>query len=478
MNRRDLLRSATLAGAGVLGVRLHAATSSNEQIGIGIIGLGGRGKLLAGQFSSEPGARLVAFCDVDRERCEAAAEEYGVDRCSVAYEELLDDPNVDAVVIATCNHWHCLAAIHAVQAGKDVYVEKPLGHDLWQQEQLVAAVRQSGRVVQVGTQQRSDPLQNEVRRFLHEEHALGQIHGAIACRLGARASIGRRTEPLSPPSSIDSDRWFGPVEPKPLFRDQFHYDWHWDWDTGDGEMGNWGVHVLDDLRNVALNDAVELPSAVASVAGRVAWHDAGTTPNVHVSLFETPVIPVACVTNNVPTPEGVQPPSIGGVKAGYVVLCEGGRYEGRRGGGVAYDAFGKLIRRFKGDAGASHCRNFLDAVRQRDTSLLNAPVTVGHASSAWCHYANASCLSGVPSTPEQTSTLAKSEVPWNYSLESARQWMHACGLSIDEAPFVVGDWQPINHETGRFSGSATQGAEKIFSPNYRSAYRIPTITPA
>ena len=475
MNRRELLQSAVFAGAGLLGRSSLGASSPNEQIGIGIIGLGGRGNLLAGQFGSEPGAKLVAFCDVDRERCEAAAKEHGVDHCSVAYEELLDDPNVDAVVIATCNHWHCLAAIHAIQAGKDVYVEKPLGHDLWQQEQLVAAARQSGRIVQVGTQQRSDPLQAEVRHFLHEEHALGEIHGAIACRLGARASIGQRAEPLSPPKSLDSDRWFGPAEPKPLFRDKFHYDWHWDWDTGDGEMGNWGVHVLDDLRNVALKDAVEMPTAVASVAGRAAWSDAGSTPNVHVSLFETPVIPVACVTNNMPAPQGTPPPKIGGVRAGYVVLCEGGRYEGRRGGGDAYDAFGKLIRKFDGDAGVGHCRNFLNAVRQRDASLLNAPVEVGHASSAWCHYANASCLSGVPSTPEHTANLAKREVPWRYTLEMTQKWMQACGLSIDKAPFVVGGWQSIDRESQRFT-VATQGAQRVFRPNYRNAYRIPKIT--
>lgn len=476
VNRRDLLRSAAFAGVGLLGMSSPAASSPNERIGIGIIGLGVRGKLLAGQFSSEPGAQLVAFCDVDRQRSEAACKEYGVDHCSVAYEDLLDNPDVDAVVIATCNHWHCLAAIHAIQAGKDVYVEKPLGHDLWQQEQLVAAARQSGRIVQVGTQQRSDPMQAEIRRFLHEEQALGEIHGAIACRLGARASIGQRAEPLHHPKSLDSDRWFGPAKPKPLFRDKLHYDWHWDWDTGDGEMGNWGVHVLDDLRNVALKDAVELPTAVASVAGRAVWRDAGSTPNVHVSLFETPVVPVACVTNNLPVPKGVAPPKIGGVRAGYVVMCEGGRYEGRRGGGAAYDAFGKLIRKFDGDAGAGHCRNFLDAVRQRDANLLNAPAEVGHASSAWCHFANASCLSGVPSTPEHIASVAKSEVPWKYTLGATRQWVDVCGLSIDKSPFVVGDWQPIDHDTRRFPQGTSEGAERVFRPSYRSAYRIPEIT--
>lgn len=478
MSRRDLLRTAAFASLGFQGARSRAADSPNEQIGIGVIGLGARGKLLAAQFRSEPGVKLVAFCDVDSERCAEAAREYGVERCAAAYEELLDSSNVDAVVIATCNHWHCLAAIHAIQAGKDVYVEKPLGHDLWQQAQLVAAVQQSRCIVQVGTQQRSDPLQDQVRRFLHEERTLGDMHGAIACRLGARASIGHRAVPLEPPKSIDSDRWFGPAEPKPLFRDQFHYDWHWDWDTGNGEMGNWGVHVLDDLRNVALNDAVEFPSAVASVAGRVAWHDAGSTPNVHVSLFETPVIPVACVTNNLPAPRGVRPPSLGGVNAGYVVLCEGGRYEGRRGGGVAYDAFGNVVRTFKGDAGAQHCRNFLDAVRRRDASLLNAPVEVGHASSAWCHYGNASYLAGKRSSSELIASLAKDETPWRVAIESTREWMQASGLSIDKSPFLVGEWQPIDHGKQRFSGGVTQAAEQVFRPVYRSAYRIPTITSA
>lgn len=149
-----------------------------------------------------------------------------MERRFTSYEDLLDKPSVDAVVIATCNHWHCLAAIHACQAGKDVYVEKPLGHDLCEQQQLVAVAHRYRRIVQVGTQQRSDPVQAGVREFLHAERALADLKGAVACRLGARKPIGRRRDPLALPSSVDTDRWFGPAKPKPLFRDQLHYDWH------------------------------------------------------------------------------------------------------------------------------------------------------------------------------------------------------------------------------------------------------------
>ncbi|MEN1681209.1 MAG: Gfo/Idh/MocA family oxidoreductase [Planctomycetota bacterium] len=478
LSRRRFLQasSASVAGVGLLGSTALAAKSPNEQIGLGFIGLGGRGLRLAELFSRQSGARFAAFCEVDRDRLNSAADKHGVQNRYISHEDLLDDPGVDAVVIATCNHWHCLPAIHACQAGKHVYVEKPLGHDLWQQQQLIAAARRYDRVVQVGTQQRSDPMQAEVRRFLHEEKALGELQGAIACRLGARAAVGQRSKPLSPPDSVDVDRWFGPAARAPMYRDKFHYDWHWDWATGNGEMGNWGVHVLDDVRNVVLNDSVAAPTAVAGLGARAAWDDAGQTPNVHVSLFETPAMPIACIINNLREPKGAEPPRLGGVAAGYVVSCEGGRYEGRRGGGRAYDASGKLVREFTGSSGErEHCGNFLEAVRQNDRHLLTADVQVGHDSSSWCHYGNAAYLAGVPASASQIDSVVGEAAPWRHAVESVRGWMGELGISADDAPFKASAWRAIDSETGRVAGAADDASSRVYRGEYRQGYAIPDV---
>lgn len=244
-------------------------------------------------------------------------------------------------------------------------------------------------------------------------------------------------------------------------------------------MGNWGVHVLDDVRNLVFNDTVGLPIAVAGLGARVGWDDAGETPDLHVSLFKTPSLPIACVTKNVEPPQGVKPPRLGGVRAGYVVYCEGGRYEGHRAGGAAFDADGQLIREFKGDSGElAHCRNFLDAVQQRDPGLLKAPVEVGHLSSAWCHYGNAAYLSGSPTSPDRLTSIAGTTRPWAETIESARQWMQACGYPIDQAPFVASEWQAIDHETGRFSEGMTDAVQPVFRSTYREGYQIPEVESA
>ena len=178
----------------------------------------------------------------------------------------------------------CLAAIWAMQAGKDVYVEKPLSHTQWEGRQVVQAARKYGRMVQVGTQQR--PIRcRPSKTFLHEDKALGNIQYAQANRLGVREPIGKLAGSLPIPKEVNYDLWLGPAADEPLRRDNLHYDWHWVFNTGNGEMGNWGVHVLDDVRNVAYRDSVSLPSGVFAVGGRLAWDDAGRYPQCALRNF-------------------------------------------------------------------------------------------------------------------------------------------------------------------------------------------------
>lgn len=476
MTRRDLLSRSITAGAGVMFFGSGAQASPNERVHLGLIGSGGRGGKLVESFAKVPGVTWGGFCDVDRDRVDQLADAYGVEERCTDYRELLERSDLDAVVIATCNHWHCLAAIHACQAGKHVYVEKPLGHDLWQQRQLINAARKNDRVVQVGTQQRSDPMQDDVRGFLHVERGIGDLSGAAACRLGPRLPIGKRPAPLAAPPSVDRDRWLGPAQERPIYRDKWHYDWHWDWNTGNGEMGNWGVHILDDVRNVVLNDSINLPSRVASLGGRALWDDAGSTPNVHLSVFETDSLPITCLVSNLAAPKGSNRPRLGGIATGYVVYGEGGRLEGRRGNAIAYDTDGKPIRKFVGDSGQDrHCSNFIDAVRTGERSGLNCDVEVGHYSSAWCHLANAAYLSGKPASEGPGAETLSDSPLWKRSLGLARTHLASLGLDLDSAPMTVSELLEVDEKRETFADDVNANAGQSIRRTYRAGYEVPTV---
>ena len=194
--------------------------------------------------------------------------------------------------------------------------------------------------------------------------------------------------------------WLGPANDQPIYRDKLHYDWHWEWNTGNGEMGNWGVHAMDDAVNVVLQDKCPFPKRVAAAGGRVVWDDAGETPNVCFAYYDTGSIPVLFGLSNLADGPDARGLKIDDVKSGYVVHCEGGYYAGGRGGGSARDPDGGLIRKFKGDAGAGHGRNFVDAVYARDRTKLNAEVQIGHQSTAWCNLGIAAQRAGPGGVPE------------------------------------------------------------------------------
>ncbi len=393
--RRTFLMQGAMAGVGAMGLsslaRSASAATTAEPIRLGLIGLGWRGGQLLDELGRLPEANIVALCDPEAKFLGEASKKQPQAKTYADLRQLLDDPTIEAVVIATCNHWHCLAGVWACEAGKDVYVEKPLSNRLWEGRQLINAARKHGRIVQVGTQQRSDPMQDEIRTYLHEDKALGPIESVVVTRFGVRESIGKRSTPLEMPATLTYDLWLGPAKDEPIFRNKLDYDWHWDWNTGNGECANWGVHVLDDVRNVAFNDRVTMPNHVASGGGRLVWDDAGKTPNFQFAYLDAGGTPVFFALSNLPSePGGNQPLRFDGVESGYIVVCDGGSYHGYRGGGEAFDTDGKSIKKFHGDSGAGHMRNFFKAVRARDPKLLNADVAVGHASTNWAHAINAS----------------------------------------------------------------------------------------
>lgn len=473
INRRGFLRCSAGIGMALAAPQVRAS-SLNQRLNLGIIGLGWRGNELLDQFGALPDVRIAALCDPDKQRLAAAAENHAEARTYHDLRHLLDDRNVDAVAIATCNHWHALAAIWACQAGKDVYVEKPLAHNNWEGQQVVHAAHKYGRIVQIGTQQRSDPLQDELKDFLHSQEALGPIQYAQVCRFGARKPIGKRTQPLRPPGSLDYNLWLGPALDRPIYRDNFHYDWHWDWNTGNGEMGNWGVHVLDDALNVVLRDQVPFPRRIAAAGGRVLWNDAGQTPNVCFAYYDTGNIPILFALSNLATKPGERNLTFCGVGCGYAIHCEGGYYAGGRGSGKAYDLNGRVIREFKGDAGAGHARNFVNAVYARDPSLLNAEVGIGHRSTAWCNLVDVVIRVGHPYDHREAAAVADAENTWGEIVDMMeghlKRGEEDLSTRLSLSPILEFD---ANSE--QFIGHGAERANRCLKRRYRKPFEIPTV---
>lgn len=482
-SRRSFLQTSSVAALATSISTKSMYAAAGDEIRLGFIGCGGRANELMSQFEKVKGTRVVALCDPDAGTLARTAKRFPDAAKYADLRKLIENPSVDAVVVATCNHWHCLAAIWAMQAGKDVYVEKPLSHSQWEGEQTIAAARKYNRICQVGTQQRSDPMQTEVKAFLHDEKALGAIQSVRVNRYGVRPSIGKRETPLAIDPAVDYDLWLGPAEDKPIMREKLHYDWHWDFNTGSGEMGNWGVHVLDDVRNVVFRDSVNVPKKIFGAGGRLVWNDAGETPNVHFVHFDTGSYPVVIGLANItdgPITESDKKSSSKtaehpGPASGYIVYCEGGRYEGQRGGGKAFDASGKAIRTFKGNSGQpNHQQNFIDAVRSRDRTTLNAEVQIGHDSSGWCNLANIAYRAGVSYSMEQAAQLHDKN--WLELVDSMTALLGRHGIKLDAAPMRLSPMLTIDPKSQHFIGNHAEAANAFIKRSYRKNFEVPEIT--
>src|SRR5438876_2069984 len=260
--------------------------SPNDTIRVATIGLRGRGKDHIKEITGQPNVELVALCDVDKNILEdrgAALEKQTGKKPQLFsdYRKLLEDKSIDAISIATPNHWHTLMAIWACQAGKDVYVEKPCSHNLWEGGQLVRAAAKYNRIVQHGTQSRSDPAVMEAVKKMREG-LLGEVYLSRGLCFKWRDSIGHT--PISPvPAGVDYDLWTGPAPARPFTRNHFHYNWHWFWAYGNGDLGNQGVHQMDVAR---WGLGLGFPNKISAVGGHVTFDDDQETPNVLNCAFE------------------------------------------------------------------------------------------------------------------------------------------------------------------------------------------------
>ncbi|MDG2013537.1 MAG: Gfo/Idh/MocA family oxidoreductase, partial [Pirellulaceae bacterium] len=324
--RRTILKSSALAtGAAIAAPALSYARicGSNEKIRAAVIGLNGRGQ----DHMRGLKEHLVAVCDCDQAVLGNRSKDLDVKQY-VDFRKLLEQKDIDVVSIATPNHTHSLIGIKAIEAGKDVYCEKPVSHNVWEGRQLVNAAKKHDRVVQCGTQSRSSPALQEAVQYVRDGK-LGDIQYAIGTCFKPRKAIGKLEKPLNIPDSVDYDLWCGPAEKRSLYRPRLHYDWHWDFNTGNGDMGNQGIHQMDIARWFLGYQTVS--PRVLSIGGRLGYEDAGDTPNTQTVIHDYQPAPLIFETRGLPKSKKFQEKGWGGnmddfrgSRIGVIVQCENG----------------------------------------------------------------------------------------------------------------------------------------------------------
>jgi len=378
-----------------------AATTPNEKLGVAVIGAGIRGTSHCKSLSARSDVELLYVCDADSQVGQKRTEEFttGDHRPQFAqdFRNVLDDPAVDVVTIATPNHWHAVGAVWAMRAGKDVFVEKPVSHNVAEGRVVVETAREFERICQTGTQCRSMQGTIDAINYVHSG-AIGEVKLARGLCYNPRGSIGPAGV-HEPPGSVDYSLWSGPAELLPVTRPQFHYDWHWQFPYGNGDLGNQGIHQMDIARwGLGLD---RLSNRVFSYGDRVGYEDAGETPNTQVVFHEFDEATSIFEVRGLPT-DGLRGVKVGVIfygSDGYVILTS---YTS----GAAFDADGQLVRRFNG--GGDHFENFFQAVRSRKVEGLAADILEGHLSSALCHTGEISWKLGQPTRIEEMGQRVES----------------------------------------------------------------------
>lgn len=386
ISRRKFIKN-TAGAAAVLSIPTiipASAFGANDKVNHAVLGVNGRGKDHIKGIQKQDNAQVVYLCDPDKnvltERAADFKKEYSK---SVKVEQdmrkIFDDKSVDTISIATPNHWHTLAAIWAMQAGKDVYVEKPASFTVAEGRKLIEAAKKYNRVFQHGVQLRSSVAIQEAVKHLREG-LIGDVYMARGLVFKWRPDIGDKgTEPV--PAGLDYDLWTGPAEMKPFSKNYVHYNWHWNWNYGNGDVGNQGIHETD-LCMWGLD--VGLPEKITSMGGKFLWNDCKETPEVLTSTYHYPsqkkIIEFEVRPWNTNREDGVGIGNIFYGSEGYMVVD-------------GYSTYSTFLGRDRKPGperkeGGDHYKNFIDAVIAKNPAMCNGPVETAHLSSGLAHLGN------------------------------------------------------------------------------------------
>jgi predicted dehydrogenase len=417
MGRRRFLQTGA-AGLGSLLASRPAWAGANNRVRVAVIGINGMGRNHIRAFSQLPDVDVVAICDVDENLFPKATEELFAKqgrpkpKTYTDLRKLYEDKDVDAVSIVTPNHWHALAALWAIQAGKHVTVEKPCCHNIQEGRQLAAAAKKAGVIVQDGAEQRSNPAAQTMAKFL-AEGGLGEVYLAKGLCYKLRKTIGRHNdEPV--PTGLNYDLWLGPARLRPFNRNRFHYNWHWNWDYGNGDIGNQGIHELDVAR---WGLGVKLPTKIHAAGGHFMFDDDQQTPNTLMAMFEFPNPKGAAEKRKIlqfevrgwisnaedpfwiPKRREASPKAAGIGDGGYMGS------DGNVVGNLFYGSNGYMVKSVgewrtylgearepgpTGEGEANHYANFVNAIRDGEPAKFNANMDEAFYSCALIHLANIS----------------------------------------------------------------------------------------
>ncbi len=460
------------AAAAAVGARVPEAHSAEEprpaaadELRHAVIGCRIRGRVHAAEFARQPGVKVAYVCDPDLDLAEelaASVEKLQGLRPQVVQDlrRIFDDRSVDTVSIAAPNHWHVLAAVWGMQAGKDVYVEKPVSHNVVEGRRMVEAARKLKRICQGGTQNRSLGALKAAAEYVRSGK-LGEVKLARSIIYGGRGSIGPR-QACVPPPKVDLNLWLGPAVEEQITRKNLHYDWHWVWDTGNGELGNNNIHMVDICR--WLMGLEGLGDSVQSIGGRLGYEDAGETPNTQMTVHrfgDRTIIQEVRGLKSKPFSDKF--------KSGYVLYGS----EGLIAEGSLFDLDGKLVRKFEGQ-GENHFANFIRAVRSRKPEDLNAEIAKGHVSTALCHVANISHRLGrKAAAADVQSELSGAAYDDEVRGTLARMLEHLGenGVDLAKSPLTLGPRLTIDAEREAFVDRPD--ADALLAREYRRPFVLP-----
>jgi predicted dehydrogenase len=488
LNRRDFInRSMAAAGVGT-GFAIGGTKSSgrivgaNDTVRLAVAGLNGRGGAHVGEFLKLPGVEITYLVDPDTQTYQTRLAQIatGEGRTPATVQDIrrvLDDKSVDAVSVATPNHWHSLITIWACQAGKDVYVEKPCSHNVHEGRIAVEAARKYSRIVQHGTQNRSSREWARAAALIHSGK-LGKLLVSRALCYKPRDSIGVKAV-SSPPPELAFDLWLGPARSQQYHANLVHYNWHWFWDFGNGDIGNQGVHQMDIARwlipATSANGhgvSATFPRSVFSLGGRFGYTDQGQTPNTQISVLDFGD------TQLIFEVRGLKTDGFHGEKIGNIAHLEEGVIAGS--GRLRFYPKGKTtpvpladlidagIKRGPGD---THFGNFVAAVRSRKVEDLNADILEGHYSAGLCHLANTSYRLGQEIPFSKSTKAFGDDKEAHETLARMEEHLKGNGVAIDGLNYRVGRKLAFNAATESFVSDAE--ANQLLTRPYRAPFVVP-----
>ncbi|MFW6170107.1 MAG: Gfo/Idh/MocA family protein [Planctomycetota bacterium] len=495
-SRRGFLHASLAAGSALYAVpRIAQARNANEKLGVAVVGVRGRGGSHIGAYLGDSRTEIRYVIDIDEKVGESRAkqiqEKQGVaPRFVRDMREAFDDPNVDIVSTATPNHWHALCGVWAMQAEKDVYIEKPISHNVAEGSALVAAAKKYDRICQVGTQCRSNGAVQDAVKFMQQERGIGDVRFARGLCYKRRKSIGPLGDYSIPPE-VDFNLWSGPAvytDPK-LTRSRFHYDWHWQRLYGNGDSGNQGPHQFDIARwGLGL---MTHPVSVITYGGRLGYKaerndpdyvDAGDTPNTEVSIFDYEDKCIVFETRGLSVNDSADEElntlfkSTKGNKIGVVFYGTDGYLVQRSYTHcIAYDKDMNVIKEFKG--GGNHYGNFLDACVSRNPGTLNADALEGHLSASLAHLGNISYYLGEDnfvSTDELKQTVSGAKSLDDNVATAERTIRHLRDNDVDLKKYPLSLGPRLTFDPGREIFPNSPEATEMVSRKYREPFVCPS----